>query len=70
MIVYVHWLNCFVSVLACFSVHCSSPEFESLVEAVLENTLLNVLKEASAGELRLTAPIYTIAKPLPAQPTS
>ena len=43
----------------------SLPEFASLVESVLENTLLNVLKEANSGELNITSPIYTIAKPLP-----
>ncbi len=39
-----------------------SSEFTSLVEGILENTLLNILKEANSHELNITAPIYTIAK--------
>lgn len=35
------------------------PEFSSLVEGILENTVLNILKEAASGEMKITAPIYT-----------
>ncbi len=40
----------------------SSPEFTNLVEGILENTILNILKEAGSGQTNITAPIYTIAK--------
>ncbi len=46
------------------STYLSLPEFGSLVESVLENTLLNILKEANSRELNITAPLYTIAKPV------
>ena len=41
----------------------SLPEFGSLVEGIVENTILNILKEANCDEFNITAPIYTIAKP-------
>ena len=41
----------------------SLPEFSSLVENIIENTVLNILMEANCGELNVTAPIYKIAKP-------
>ena len=43
----------------------SLPEFSSLVENVIENTVLNILMEANCGELNITAPMYKIAKPPP-----
>lgn len=42
---------------------CSLPEFGSLVEGIVENTILNILKEANSNEFNITAPMYTIAKP-------
>ena len=48
-----------------FSPTCSLPESGSIVESILENTLLNILKEASAEELNITAPVYNIVKPTP-----
>ncbi|KAK3742184.1 hypothetical protein QZH41_012071, partial [Actinostola sp. cb2023] len=39
------------------------PEFQSLIEAVLENTLHNVLTEASCGEVNLSARPRVIALP-------
>ena len=41
------------------------PEFSSFVENILENTLLNILKEANSGELNIGGPLYLIAKPPP-----
>ena len=41
----------------------SLPEFESMVEAVLENTLCNILMEANRGEVNLTARPRVIALP-------
>ena len=41
----------------------SLPEFSSLVENIIENTVLNILMEANCGELNITAPMYKIAKP-------
>ncbi|CAH3197012.1 unnamed protein product, partial [Porites evermanni] len=39
------------------------PEFESLVETMLENTLLNLLTEANRGEVNLTSRTRVIALP-------
>lgn len=39
------------------------PEFQSLVESVLENSLLNLLTEANNGEVNLTARTRVIALP-------
>jgi hypothetical protein len=41
----------------------SDPEFRSLSEKLTENILFNIIREALAGELNLTAPVFTIAKP-------
>ena len=41
----------------------SLPEFGGLVEGIIENTILNILKEANSDEFKLTAPVFTIAKP-------
>lgn len=46
-------------------IHSSLPEVASITESVVENTLLNLLKEVSTGELRLSAPLLTIADPPP-----
>lgn len=45
-----------------FSVY-SLPEFESMVHSILENTLLNIMVEASQGEVNLTARPRVIALP-------
>ena len=39
------------------------PEFESLVESILENSLLNLLTEANHGEVNLTSRTRVIALP-------
>lgn len=39
------------------------PEFESLVESILENSLLNLLTEANRGEVNLTSRTRVIALP-------
>ena len=41
----------------------SSTEFQSFTELIVENVLLNIIKEVNRGELSLIAPVYTIAKP-------
>ena len=41
----------------------SHPEFHSLSEKLTENILLNIIRESLAEELKLTAPLFTIAKP-------
>ncbi|KAL5489479.1 hypothetical protein EMCRGX_G018573 [Ephydatia muelleri] len=41
------------------------PEFTSFVENILENTLLNILKEANSGELSISGPLYRIANTPP-----
>ena len=41
----------------------SLPEFHSFTEHITENILFNIIREVSNGELNLTAPIFTIAKP-------
>ena len=39
-----------------------SPVVETLVEAILENTLLNLVQESEAGEFDITAPHYLVAQ--------
>lgn len=34
-----------------------------MAESVVENTLLNILNEVSAGEFKLSTPLFTIARP-------
>lgn len=42
---------------------CSSIEFQRFSDIVLENVIVNIIKEANKGEVSLTAPVYTITKP-------
>lgn len=40
---------------------CSLPELHHLVESILENTVLNILNEATCGELDFRRPLKTLA---------
>ena len=40
---------------------CSLPELHCLVESILENTLLNIMNEATCGELDFRRPLKTLA---------
>ena len=57
-----YFLHCYSfmdNFFSCFR----STEFQSFTDIVLENVLLNVIKEVNKGEVSLTAPVYTIVKP-------
>lgn len=57
-------LICFlIAVLCLYFCRSRQPAFGSLVELVLENTLRNILIEASRGEVVLTARPRVIALP-------
>ena len=34
---------------------------QCLLEGILENTLLNIVRESEAGEFGITAPLYLVA---------
>ena len=40
---------------------CSLPELHCLVESILENTVLNIMNEATCGELDFRRPLKTLA---------
>ena len=46
---------------------CSLPELHHLVDSILENTVLNIMNEATCGELDFRRPLKTLA--VPAQST-
>lgn len=41
----------------------SSHEFQVIAENLVENIMLNIIRESLAKEVDLTAPVFTIAKP-------
>ena len=42
--------------------HSSFPEVTTLLEGILENTVLNIIRESDAGEFNITAPLYLVAQ--------
>ena len=42
--------------------HSRFPEVTTLIEGILENTILNIVRESDAGEFNITAPLYLVAQ--------
>ena len=54
-------VSCILSTVPSLPCGCSMPELHYLVESILENTVLNIMNEATCGELDFRRPLKTLA---------